>query len=164
MEKRMEIKNNDFANPQRVFEIYADTVYRLSFVRTKNVSDSEDILQEVFLRYLKIWQKMENEEHIKAMLIRITLNCTNSFFSSSWVKKTQPIDENLPYITNEQRTDVLGEVLKLPIKYRTVIHLHYYCGYSVNEIAEITKNNPSTVKTHLKRGREILKRSLGYEL
>lgn len=159
-----ELNGREFAKPECVFQKYADTVYRLSFVRTKNISDSEDILQEVFLRYLKVWEKMDTEEHIKALLIRITINCTNSFFSSSWIKKTQPLDENLPYYVNEDGTDVLGAVLKLPIKYRTAIHLHYYCGYSVNEISEITKTNSSTVKTQLRRGRELLKRSIDYEL
>ncbi len=159
-----DINIKEFALPERVFKKYADTVYRLSFVRTKNISDSEDILQEVFLRYIKVWEKMESEEHIKAMLIRITLNCTNSLLGSSWFKKTAPLEENIPYIACENRPDVLGEVLKLPLKYRTAIHLHYYCGYSVNEIADIQKTNPSTVKTHLKRGREQLKRSIDYEL
>ncbi len=159
-----DINIKDFALPERVFKKYADTVYRLSFVRTKNISDSEDILQEVFLRYIKVWEKMESEEHIKAMLIRITLNCTNSLLGSSWFKRTTALEDNIPYITCENRPDVLGEVLKLPLKYRTAIHLHYYCGYSVNEIADIQKTNPSTVKTHLKRGREQLKRSIDYEL
>ena len=153
----------DYARPEKAFKKYADMVYRLGFVRTKNISDSEDILQEVFLRYLKIWNKMESEEHIKAMLIRITLNCTNSFLTSSWIKKTEPINENLPYEIPEQDTDVLGAVLKLPIRYRTVIHLHYYCGYSTEEISKILKTNPSTIKTRLKRGREQLKRSIDYE-
>ena len=164
MERTARIDNYEFANPERAFEVYADMVYRLSFVRTKNISDSEDILQEVFLRYLKVWEKLESEEHVKAMLIRITINCTNSFLGSVWNRKITQLDENIPYTVCEQRIDVLGEVLKLPLKYRTAVHLHYYLGYSVNEIAEITKTNPATVKTHLKRGREQLKRSIGYEL
>ena len=143
--------------------MYADTVYRLAFVRTKNKSDSEDILQDVFLRYMKIWKKIENEEHLKAMLLRITINCSNSLHTSSWFKKTTALEDNIPYTDNAAQTDVLVEVLKLPLKYRTAIHLHYYCGYSVNEIGEILKINPSTVKTHLSRGREILKRRLDYE-
>lgn len=159
-----DINNREFALPERVFTKYADMVYRLSFVRTKNISDSEDILQEVFLRYIKVWERMESEEHIKAMLIRITLNCTNSLLGSAWFKRTSPLDENIPYIAYKNQPDVLGEVLKLPLKYRTAIHLHYYCGYSVEEIADIQKTKPSTVKTHLKRGREQLKRSIEYEL
>lgn len=158
-----ELNNFKFANPERAFEIYADTVYRLAFVRTKNKSDSEDILQDVFLRYMKIWKKIESEEHLKAMLIRITVNCSNTLHTSSWFKKTTALEENLSYTDDVENVDVLLEVLKLPLKYRTAIHLHYYCGYSVNEIASILKTNPSTVKTHLSRGREMLKRRLGYE-
>lgn len=158
-----ELNNFEFANPEKAFESYADVVYRLAFVRTKNRSDSEDILQEVFLRYMKVWEKIESEEHLKAMLLRITVNCSNSLHTSSWFKKTVPLEENVLHTDNLENTDVLIEVLKLPLKYRTAIHLHYYFGYSVNEIADILKTNPSTVKTHLSRGREMLKRRLDYE-
>lgn len=157
MEKTVERKENGFANPKRAFEMYADMVYRLGFVRTRSINDSEDILQEVFLRYMKIWKRIESEEHLKASLIRITINCTNSLLGSAWFRKTEPLGEYVPYATYQNRTDVLGEVLKLPVKYRTVIHLHYYMGYSVGEIAELLKSKPSTVKTQLKRGRDMLK-------
>lgn len=60
--------------------------------------------------------------------------------------------------------NLLGEVLALPLKYRTVIHLHYYGGYSVEELAEITGSNPSTVKTRLSRGRALLKKALGSDI
>ncbi len=150
----------DFAKPENAFLKYADMVYRLSFVRTKSTADSDDILQEVFLRYMKIWEKIESEEHLKAMLLRITVNCSNSLKTSFWFKKTEGLDENLAVTDNIGEDSVLEEVLKLPLKYRTVIHLHYYCGYSVEEIAIIEKQNPSTVKTHLHRARLILKNTL----
>lgn len=154
---------NDFAKPENAFEKYADMVYRLSFVRTKSKADSDDILQEVFLRYLKIWQDIESEEHLKAMLLRITVNCSNSLKTSFWFKKTEELDENLAVTDNISETSVLNEVLKLPLKYRTVIHLHYYCGYSIEEIARIEKIKPATVKTHLHRARLILKDTLKEE-
>ncbi len=147
------------ALPEAVFERYADTVYRLAFVRTKNRYDADDILQDVFLRYMKVWQKMESEEHIKATLIRITINCSNSLLTSAWFKKTDSLSELLP-AKAESESNALEEVLKLPIKYRTAIHLHYYMGYSVEEIAKMTDTNPSTVKTRLSRGRERLKNTL----
>ncbi|MBR7132466.1 MAG: sigma-70 family RNA polymerase sigma factor [Clostridia bacterium] len=153
-------ENINFASPEAAFEKYADTVYRLAFVRTKSSNDSDDILQEVFLRYLKVWQKMQSEEHVKAMLLRITVNCSNSLKTSFWFKKTEGLDEKLVAPQTCDETDVLSAVLKLPVKYRTVIHLHYYCGYSVNEIAKIEKLNPSTVKTHLSRARAILKKTI----
>ena len=106
---------------------------------------------------MKVWQRMESEEHVKAMLLRITVNCSNSLNTSSWFKKTVPLDENLPYNDSVSETNALEEVMKLPIKYRTAIHLYYYCGYSVNEIAKIERLNPATVKTHLSRARAILK-------
>ncbi|MEE1161529.1 MAG: sigma-70 family RNA polymerase sigma factor [Acutalibacteraceae bacterium] len=155
--------NKSFAIPEAVFERYADTVYRLAFVRTGNRSDSDDILQEVFLRYMKVWGKMESEEHIKATLIRITVNCSNSWLTSSWFKKTAPLDENISVTDENTAENALYEVLKLPVKYRTVIHLHYYMGYSVAEIGEITKTNPSTVKTRLSRARGQLKKVLEAE-
>ena len=155
--------NKSFAIPEAAFHKYADTVYRLAFVRTGNRSDSDDILQEVFLRYMKVWGKMESEEHIKATLIRITVNCSNSLLSSAWFKKTDPLDENISVTDNNTGESALYEVLKLPVKYRTVIHLHYYMGYSVAEIAELTKTNPSTVKTRLARARGQLKKVMEAE-
>ncbi len=156
--ERFETKK--YASPEAAFNKYADMVYRLAFVRTKSQNDSDDILQEVFLRYMKVWEKIENEQHLKAMLLRITVNCSNSLKTSAWFKRTEPLDENMPAFETQGEENVLGEVLKLPLKYRTVIHLHYYCGYSVNEIAEIEKSNPSTVKTRLSRAREMLKKTI----
>lgn len=152
----------NFALPEKAFEKYADTVYRLAFVRTKNKSDSDDILQEVFLRYMKVWKKIESEEHLKAMLLRITVNCSNSLKTSAWFKKTEPLDETLAAPQNNSGS-VLAEVIKLPLNYRTVIHLHYYCGYSIEEISKITKTNPSTVKTRLHRARLALKDAIKEE-
>lgn len=152
-----------YATPEAAFLKYADTVYRIAFVRTGSRSDSDDILQEVFLRYMKVWEKMESEEHIKATLIRITVNCSNSLLSSFWFKKTDPLDENIFAAEDNSAESALSEVLKLPVKYRTVIHLYYYMGYSVAEIAELTKTNPSTVKTRLARARGQLKKTLEAE-
>ena len=160
MKSRVFIKTEEFASPEVAFQKYADTVYRLAFVRTKSKSDSDDILQEVFLRYMKVWQKMQSEEHVKAMLLRITVNCSNSLKTSFWFKKTEPISETIADPNGISEHTVLEEVLKLPLKYRTAIHLHYYFGYSANEIAEIENTNPSTVKTRLNRARAMLKKTI----
>lgn len=160
----MNLKNRDFdileALPENAFLKYSDMIYRLAFIRTKSRADADDILQEVFLRYIKVYKKMQSEEHIKAMLLRITVNCSNSFNSSWYVKKTEPLNENIAEYDMDSDGYVLNEVLKLPLKYRTVIHLHYYCGYSVEEIAKLNNMKPQTVKTHLFRAREILKNTI----
>lgn len=154
------LKIEEYASPEVAFLRYSDMVYRLAFVRTKSKYESDDILQEVFLRYMKVWKKMQSEEHVKAMLLRITVNCSNSHKTSFWQKNTESLSNDLAVSENFSETNVLEEVLKLPLKYRTVIHLHYYCGYSVKEIAEISKLNVSTVKTHLSRARAILKNTI----
>ena len=143
---------------QEAFKRYSDMVYRLAFARVKNKYDADDVLQEVFLRFIKQKGKVNNEEHAKALLIRITVNCSNSMLSSSWFKKTEPLDEALSVSPSE--SDTLYQVLRLPKKYRTVIHLHYYMGYSVDEIAEILKTKPSTVKSQLHLARKQLKTEL----
>lgn len=137
------------------FNKYSDMVYRLAFARVKNKYDADDILQEVFLRFMKQKSKLNNEEHTKALLIRITINCTKSLFTSSSFKRNQVLDENLSVDMPEM--DTLDAVLRLPRKYRTVIHLHYYCGYKIEEISEILHTKPSTVKSQLLRARQKLK-------
>lgn len=163
MNSAEKLNADTFASPEAAFEKYADTVYRLAFVRTKSRHDSDDVLQEVFLRYMRVWQNMQSEEHVKATLIRIAVNCSNSLLSSAWFKKTEPLDENIKSPDYFGGENVLGEVLKLPLKYRTVIHLYYYLGFSVDEIAELTKTNPSTVKTRLSRARGQLKKTIKAE-
>lgn len=140
---------------QDAFLKYSDMVYRLAFARVKNKYDADDVLQDVFLRFIKHSEKVTNEEHAKALLIRITINCSKSMLSSSWFKKTEPLSENLS--VSQPESDTLDAVLRLPKKYRTVIHLHYYMGYSVDEIAEILNTKSSTVKSQLHRARKQLK-------
>ena len=104
-------------------------------------------------------KKFESDEHIKAWLITVTINCTKDLFLSSWFRKTEALDENISAEETEE-SDLYYALMKLPQKYRTVIHLHYYEGYRVNEIAKMTKASEGTVKSQLHRGREMLKNIL----
>lgn len=140
------------------FKKHSDMVYRLAVARVKNKYDADDVLQEVFLRFIKAKDKVENEEHLKALLIRITINCSKSMLTSSWFKRTEALSES--FSVSDEYSDTLDSVMRLPQKYRTVIHLHYYMGYSVDEIADILKSKPSTVKSQLHRARQKLKLDL----
>lgn len=152
------LKNkNEYLN--YMVEKYADMVYRIALTRTNNKIDSEDIFQEVFLRLIKKMPSFETAEHEKAWLIRVTINCSNSFLTSTWNKKVEQLEENIEFETKE-RHDVYYEVAKLPVKYRTVIYLFYYEGYKINEISKILHTNESTVKTQLARAREKLKKNM----
>lgn len=140
------------------FNKYSDMVYRLAFARMKNSYDAEDILQEVFVRLMRLGKQPNDEEHLKALLIRITINCSKSRLTSAWRKNTAPMDETLA--ADCENNDTLDAVLRLPLKYRTVIHLHYYCGYSVEELSQILSISQSAAKTRLFRAREKLKKDL----
>lgn len=148
----------------RIVEKYFDTVYRLAYSQTQDKHKADDILQEVFLRYIKTDKEFESDEHIKAWLIRVTINCTKSLYLSSWFKKTVPLTEehSLTFEIPEQ-SDVYSAVAKLPPKYKAVIHLFYYEDLSVKQIAEYLKTKESTVKSQLYRGREMLKTMLNEE-
>lgn len=147
---------------------YADMVYRLAFARTGNKSDADDIFQEVFLRYLQETKPFESEEHKKAWLIRVTINCAKKQLSSVWFRRTESIEEHLAYLEQicetPEEVEIWQEVERLKPKYRTVIHLFYYEEYSVEEIAKLLGQKPSTVRTWLTRARQHLKRFLEEEV
>lgn len=144
---------------EEVVEKYFNMVYKLALSQTKDKTHADDVCQEVFLRYIRSNTKYESEEHIKAWLIRVTVNCSKNIFSNSWFQKTVPLTEEIMF-ENEEKGDVYYATLELPQKYRTVIHLFYYEDLSVAEIASSLKMKESTVKSQLHRGREMLKEKL----
>ncbi|MBQ7115599.1 MAG: RNA polymerase sigma factor [Clostridia bacterium] len=141
------------------YKEYGEMLYRIAFVYLGNPDDTEDILQEVFIALLYNSPEFKSKEHEKAWLIRITQNkCINFLKSTS--RKNIPIDElKLPtYSENqEEKIDIIKNILSLPPKYKTTVILYYYNDYSVDEIAKILKISKSAVKMRLKRAREILK-------
>lgn len=139
-----------------MIEKYGDMVYRLAMNRTRHKENSEDVFQEVFLRLSKKMPEFENEEHEKAWLIRVTINCTNNLLNLSFLKHETELKEDIKFETQE-RHDVYYYVLKLPLKYRTIIYLHYYEGYKINEISKVLHMNENTVKSNLLRARQQLK-------
>ena len=139
---------------------YSNSIVRVAFAYVKNIADAEDIAQDTFLTYLDKKPIFESDEHEKAWLIRVTINKCKNFLKASWFKKRSQLTENLSYLPKEE-SDILYSVLELDKKYRIPIHLYYYEGYSINEIAKILDTKPSTVGTWLDRGRKILKEKLG---
>ena len=127
---------------------YTNKLYATAYNLCNNPSDAEDIVQETFMKYLKKKPIFANEEHEKAWLLRVTINNAKNI-RRSFARQGTSLDENLPF-TYTENTDVLNEVLSLPEKYRVVIHLYYYEGYSIKEIAEILNIGMSTVISHRK--------------
>lgn len=149
-------------DPEQVIKTYSDMVYRLAFARTGTKEDADEVYQEVFLRLLKKRPVFENEEHCKAWLLRVTVNCSNTLLTSLWKKRTVELEEDLPFQEKES-LELYRELSELPQKYRDVIHLFYYEELSVAEIANILHRKESTVRTQLTRARAMLREILEEE-
>ncbi len=145
---------------EEVIRQYYKMVYRLAFAQTGRREDAEEITQEVFLRFLHKAPEFTSEEHRKAWLLRVTVNCCNSVLRSFWRRQVGELTEDVPF---EEKEDLLlyRELQKLPEKYRQVIHLFYYEEMSVAQIAGILHAKESTIRTQLTRARAMLKEVLG---
>ena len=148
---------NDYL--EKMIEKYSNMVYRLAMARTGNVENSEDIYQEVFLRLSKKMPDFKSEEHEKAWLIRVTINCSKNLLNSSFLRHRADLDENISFETGE-RHDIYYAVQNLPVKYKTVIFLYYYESYSVKEISKILHSNENTIKSRLSRARKELEKTI----
>lgn len=161
---------------QQTIETYFLTLYKIAFLQMKNAEDAEDVVQEVFFRYMKSDVVFESREHERAWFIKVTLNCCRKLWRSAWFKHRaafrtgeepdgtdlkEETEEN--YLKDERNRELLRAIWELPDKYREVIHLFYYEELSVKEIAKITGKAESTITSRLTRGRNILKKKLQEE-
>ena len=143
----------------RAIDRYADLVRRLCMVHLKNPADTEDIFQTVFLKYVLSSAVFESPEHEKAWFIRVTLNACRDLLKSFFRSRTVSLDQlvDWPDDLSQEHREVLEAVLSLPAKYRDVVYLHYYEGYTLREIARLLGVTVPTVKMRLKRGRDALR-------
>ena len=149
----------------RAIEAYSDTVKRLCLIHLKNQADTEDIFQTVFLKYALSDLVFESAEHEKAWLIRVTINACKDLLRSFFRSHTVPLDSLLEQAAPEEEdhSQVLQAVLSLPEKYRQVIYLHYYEGYTAPQIGELLHKNVNSVYTRMNRAKKLLKEALGGE-
>lgn len=145
---------------------YADTVYRLCFLYLKNKADTEDIFQTVFMKYAISQRQFETKEHEKAWIIRVTINECKDLLKKFFYRKTVSLDDIVEksYCSQDDHHEILEAVLQLPEKYRNVIYLHYYEGYTAPQISKIMKKNVNTVYTLLTRAKKLLKEKLGGDI
>ena len=150
---------SDQDSQEAVIRRYSNMVYRLSFARTGNTSDAEDLYQEVFLRYLTKAPDFDSEEHRKAWLLRVAVNCANSFHVKLGRRRTEPLSEALS-VPAPEGEGLWEELRRLPKRDRTILHLYYYEDLTTEEIAQILERNPATVRSQLLRARNRLKKLL----
>jgi len=141
-----------------------DAVFRVALNYLKEPSDAEDVVQTVFEKLLRCTKPFESEDHVRHWLIRVSINECKHVLRSPW-RSHENIEDYARTLTfeNESRSELFLAVMDLPRKFRLVIYLHYYEGYSTQEIGQILKLPKNTVCTHLKRGRELLKKQLEAE-
>src|SRR5665647_599889 len=143
-----------------IVHTYSTSVLRFAYSYVKNRSDAEDIAQDVFITYIQKTPDFDHEMQRKAWIMSVTSNKCKDYLKSSWKKRVTSMPENLGYLPKEEST-LISYVYDLDEKYRIPIHLYYFEGYSVEEIARITGNKSATVASWLFRGRAMLKTMIG---
>ncbi len=144
-----------------ILEIYqrnVDAVYRISLSYLKSPQDAEDIVQSTFLKMIQHDGVFENVEHERGWLILTASNaCKNHL--KYWFYRKRDSSDILETIggKDQENLDLLSMVLALPQRYKVATYLYYYEGFDTNEIAKILKKSPSTIRTHLERGRKYLR-------
>lgn len=141
---------------RNIYNLYKNDLFRLAISYTKNVSDAEDVIQEVFIKLYKNITDLHNDEHIKYWLIVTTINTCKNLNKSYWKRNIRSINE-IDVSKELNNNEILDELFKLPNKYRIVIFLYYYEGYKTKEIASILNTKESTIISILNRGRNKLK-------
>lgn len=144
-------------------EKYADMIRRVCFYHLKNHADTEDVFQNVFLKYMLYDGVFASAEHEKAWLLRVAINDCKDILKSFFRRNMVPLEavQELEAEVADSHREVLEAVLSLPKRYKDVIYLHYFEGYTAAEIGSILGKKENTVYSLLSRGRGMLKKELG---
>ena len=139
---------------------YGDMVLRIAYTYLKNRADAEDIVQDVFLRIIDKKPSFNDENHEKSWLIRATINMCKNKVNMFWNKNKCSIDDVQAFaVSDKYNTDtrVFQAVMALGEKYRVVVYMYYYEGYSTPEIANVIGKSETTIRSLLHRARNKLK-------
>ena len=147
-------------NAEHLLDTYGNAVLRMAYSYLHNMSDSEDILQETLIKYLKTQPELDSPEHEKAWLLRVASNLSKNRLDYNRLRDTDEREETLVSQEREDLSFLWEAVKQLPDANREVIHLFYYEGYPTAQIAKILNRRESTVRSDLRRGREQLKKIL----
>ncbi|MBD8037178.1 sigma-70 family RNA polymerase sigma factor [Solibacillus sp. A46] len=149
-------------NIEQIVDDYSTHLLRIAYFYTKNRHAAEDIVQDVFIKFLQ--SNYSERGQLRAYLTKMTVNRSKDYlkswayrkiqFETKWWMKTSDHDH---IVQQEERSNIGAAILKLPLKYREPLILYYYEEMSVIQVADLLQINENTVKTRLKRGREQLR-------
>ena len=142
-----------------LFDRYGDTVYRVALGYLRSPQEAEDAVQTIFLRLLeRDTQVYPGKE--RAFLTKMTINHCKNVLSATKRRDTVPLEEAV-LLAQPEDQELFRTVMDLPEQYRTVVCLHYFEGYSFQEIAQLLRIGPSAVSMRLHRARNMLKQQVG---
>lgn len=154
-------------NGEEIVTRYSDMIYGVAMRYVGNHADAQDVYSEVFYRYFKKERSFREEEHRKAWLLRVTINCAKDLLAGRDYEMEYNDEiydmgavEGSPAAQIEDVIAVRDALAKLGAEYREVLTLYYFQDMTVTQIAEILEESVNTVKSRLLRGREKLKNML----
>lgn len=152
----------------QILDTYGDTILRYAFSYLHNQSDTEEVLQDTLIQFLKTRPVFESDEHEKAWLLRVAGNLCKNRLKYNSLRQTDELREELIAEQREDLSFIWDAVQALPVQYREVIHLFYREGYSTREISQILGRKEATIRSDLSRGRgklkELLKEAYDFEV
>lgn len=150
---------------ERYVRLFKESVWATALCCVKNVSDADDVTQDVFLALYTYTGSFAGDEHVKAWLLRCAINRSRDILRSHWYKFSEPLSavEDVAAPDSNDGNSLLPEIMKLGKKLRVTLYMHYYEGYSIKEIAGILGIKESAVKLRLVRGRKQLGEILSEE-
>jgi len=140
-----------------IVNTYSNMLFKLCFTILCNNADAEDAVCDTFLKYITKSPHFDDNEHKKAWLIRVATNICKDMRRFNKKRDYLSFDDLFNYGKTDENNELMEEVMRLPLKYRTVIHLFYIEGYKTDEIAKILSVSPSAVRKRLQYAREKLK-------
>lgn len=156
-----------------IMDTYGESLKRFIYTYVKNRSQTDDLFQEVLVTVYQKIETFQERSSFKTWLYRIAANKCKDYLRSPINRlllikdqiheKYTDITPEQSYMMNEQKHQLMQAIFALPIKYREVLILQYYKEFSIQEISELLKINPSTVRTRLMRAKERLKQELKEE-
>lgn len=144
---------------ERLANKYLDSIYRVAVNGCQNYADAEDVVQNTFV---KLWERKEafdDEDYARKWLIKVAVNECHSLWRSGWKRRISYLEELdvEPVFSTPEKSNLYDALQSLPPKYRQIVYLFYYEGYSVKEIATMMKLSETAVKSRLLRARKQLK-------
>lgn len=152
----------------QILDTYGDTILRYAYSYLHNQSDTEEVLQDTLIQFLKTRPVFESDKHEKAWLLRVAGNLCKNRLKYNRLRQTDELREELIAEQREDLSFIWDAVQALPVQYREVIHLFYREGYSTREISQILGRKEATIRSDLSRGRgklkELLKEAYDFEI